>query len=105
MGAGVYDFYVKMIKTFSGEFPKMRQYRSKNDITKEERENLNFANLTQPLPPGWELAGPVVIDPDDVIHHEHPDLEKFIDEYIELNNQAIDEHNKEIQSQIDSLLI
>ena len=105
LGAGVYDFYVKMIKTFSGEFPKMRQYRSKNDITKEERENLNFANLTQPLPPGWELAGPVVIDPDDVIHHEHPDLEKFIDEYIELNNQAIDEHNKEIQSQIDSLLI
>ena len=105
LGPGVYDVYNKMIMTLSGELPKLRAYRNRSEITKEERSNLNFANLTRPLPPGWEQVDTVVIDPDDVIHYEHPDIEKFIDEYIELDNMAIDQHNKEIQSEIDSLLI
>lgn len=100
-----YDFYHNMIRTISGEFPKKREYKKKEDITKEERDNLNFANLTKPLPRGWVLEGPVVIDPQENIHYEHPYLEKFLDEYIKLQNNAINDYNKKIQNDINSLLI
>ena len=100
-----YDFYHNMIRTISGEFPKKREYKKKEDITKEERDNLNFANLTKPLPRGWVLEGPVVIDPQENIHYEHPYLEKFLDEYIKLQNNAINDYNKKIQNEINLLLI
>ena len=100
-----YEFYKNMLRTISGEFPQFKIYKKKEDITLEERKNLNFANLTRPLPKGWELAGPVVVDDKDVIHEEHPYLEKFIDEYISVNNAAIDEYNKNIQNEINKLLI
>jgi hypothetical protein len=94
-----------MLRTISGEFPQFKTYKKKEDISLEERKNLNFANLTRPLPKGWELAGPVVVDDKDVIHEEHPYLEQFIEEYINVNNAAIDEYNKNIQNEINKLLI
>ena len=100
-----YEFYKNMLRTISGEFPQFKTYKKKEDITLEERKNLNFANLTRPLPKGWELAGPVVVDDKDVIHEEHPYLERFIEEYINVNNAAIDEYNKNIQNEINKLLI
>ena len=100
-----YDFYKNMLRTLSGEFPQLKSYKKKEDITLEERKNLNFANLTRPLPKGWELAGPVVVDENDVIHEEHPYLDKFIEEYINVNNSAIDEYNEGIKNDINKLLI
>ena len=99
------DFYEKMLLTLSGDFPDLRPYKKKEEITEEERQNLNYINLTRPLPPGWTLEGPVVVDENDVIHHEHPYLEQFIDEFIELNNKAIDQYNNNIKKQIEELLI
>jgi hypothetical protein len=99
------DFYEKILLTLSGEFPDLRPYKKKEELTQEERQNLNFINLTRPLPPGWSLEGPVVVDENDEIHYEHPYLEQFIDEYIELNNKAIDQYNNNIQKQIEELLI
>ena len=100
-----YDFYEKMLFELCGKFPELRQYKKKEDITEKERENLNYINLTRPLPPGWSLEGPVVVDDKDEIHYEHPYLEQFIDEYIELNNQAIDQYNNNVKKQIEDLLI
>ena len=99
------DFYEKVLLTLSGEFPDLRPYKKKEDLTQEERQNLNYINLTRPLPPGWSLEGPVVVDENDNIHYEHPYLEQFIDEYIELNNKAIDQYNNNIKKQIEELLI
>ena len=99
------DFYEKMVLTLSGEFPDLRPYKKKEDLTEEERQNLNYINLTRPLPKGWSLEGPVVVDENDNIHYEHPYLEQFIDEYIELNNSAIDQYNNNVKKQIEELLI
>ena len=99
------DFYEKMLVTLSGKFPELRQYKKKEDLTQEERQNLNYINLTRPLPEGWTLEGPVVVDENDVIHYEHPYLEQFIDEYIEHNNKAIDQYNNNVKKQIEDLLI
>ena len=99
------DFYEKVLLTLSGKFPDLRPYKKKEDLTQEERQNLNYINLTRPLPPGWSLEGPVVVDDNDNIHYEHPYLEQFIDEYIELNNKAIDQYNNNIKKQIEELLI
>ena len=99
------DFYEKMIFELSGEFPELRPYKKKEDITEKERENLNYINLTRPLPEGWTLEGPVVVDDKDEIHYEHPYLEQFIDEYIDLNNKAIDQYNNNVKKQIEDLLI
>ena len=99
------DFYEKILLTLSGEFPDLRPYKKKEELTQEERQNLNYINLTRPLPPGWSLEGPVVVDENDEIHYEHPYLEKFKDEYTELNNKAIDKYNNNIQKQIEELLI
>ena len=99
------DFYEKVLLTLSGEFPDLRPYKKKEELTQEERQNLNYINLTRPLPPGWTLEGPVVVDENDNIHYEHPYLEQFIDEYIELNNKAIDQYNNNVKKQIEELLI
>ena len=99
------DFYEKMLLTLSGEFPQLRPYKKKEELTQEERQNLNYINLTRPLPKGWSLEGPVVVDENDEVHYEHPYLEQFIDEYIELNNNAIDQYNNNIKKQIEELLI
>ena len=99
------EFYEKMIFELCGEFPELRPYKKKEDITEKERENLNYINLTRPLPPGWSLEGPVVVDDKDEIHYEHPYLEQFIDEYIDLNNKAIDQYNNNVKKQIEDLLI
>ena len=99
------DFYEKMLLTLSGEFPDLRPYKKKEEITEEERQNLNYINLTRPLPPGWTLEGPVVVDENEEIHYEHPYLEQFIDEYIELNNKAIDQYNNKVKKDIEELLI
>ena len=99
------DFYEKMLLTLSGEFPELRPYKKKEDLTQEERQNLNYINLTRPLPPGWSLEGPVVVDENEEIHYEHPYLEQFIDEFIDLNNKAVDQYNNEIKKQIEELLI
>ena len=99
------DFYEKILLTLSGEFPELRPYKKKEDLTQEERQNLNYINLTRPLPPGWSLEGPVVVDENEEIHYEHPYLEQFIDEFIDLNNKAVDQYNNEIKKQIEELLI
>ena len=99
------DFYEKMLLILSGEFPQLRPYKKKEELTQEERQNLNYINLTRPLPKGWSLEGPVVVDENDEVHYEHPYLEQFIDEYIELNNNAIDQYNNNIKKQIEELLI
>ena len=99
------DFYGKMTLTLSGEFPELRPYKKKEDLTQEERKNLNYINLTRPLPEGWSLEGPVVVDDKDEIHYEHPYLDKFIDEYIDLNNKAIDQYNNNIKKQIEDLQV
>ena len=99
------DFYNKVLLTLAGELTPLRPYQKKEDITEEERANLNFVNLTRPLPEGWSLAGPVVVDEKDEIHYEHPYLEKFIDEYIEMNNKAIDEYNNNVKKEIEKLLV
>ena len=87
------EFYSKILFELSGKFPEFRPYKKKEDITEKERENLNYINLTRTLPEGWSLEGPVVVDDKDEVHYEHPYLEQFIDEYIELNNKAIDQYN------------
>ena len=99
------EFYSKILFELSGKFPEFRPYKKKEDITEKERENLNYINLTRPLPEGWSLEGPVVVDDKDEVHYEHPYLEKFIDEYIELNNKAIDQYNNNVKKQIEDLLI
>ena len=99
------DFYEKMLFELCGKFPDYRPYKKKEDITEKERANLNYINLTRPLPPGWSLEGPVVVDEKDEIHYEHPYLEQFIDEYIDLNNKAIDQYNNNVKKQIEDLLI
>ena len=99
------DFYEKMLLTLSGEFPDLRPYKKKEDLTQEERQNLNYINLTRPLPPGWSLEGPVVVDENEEIHYEHPYLEQFIDEYIDINNKAIDQYNNKVKKDIEELLI
>ena len=99
------DFYEKMVLTLSGKFPDLRPYKKKEELTQEERQNLNYINLTRPLPQGWSLEGPVVVDENDNIHYEHPYLEQFIDEYIDLNNKAIDQYNNNVKKQINELLI
>lgn len=99
------EFYSKMLFELSGKFPEFRPYKKKEDITEKERENLNYINLTRPLPEGWSLEGPVVVDDKDEVHYEHPYLEQFIDEYIELNNKAIDQYNNNVKKQIEDLLI
>ena len=99
------EFYGKMMFELCGEFPELRPYKKRGDITQKERENLNYINLTRPLPPGWSLEGPVVVDDKDEIHYEHPYLEQFIDEYIDLNNKAIDQYNNNVKKQIEDLLI
>ena len=99
------EFYGKMMFELCGEFPELRPYKKREDITQKERENLNYINLTRPLPPGWSLEGPVVVDDKDEIHYEHPYLEQFIDEYIDLNNKAIDQYNNNVKKQIEDLLI
>ena len=100
-----YDFYEKMLFELCGKFPDYRPYKKKEDITEKERANLNYINLTRPLPQGWSLEGPVVVDDKDEIHYEHPYLEQFIDEYIDLNNKAIDQYNNNVKKQIEDLLI
>ncbi len=99
------EFYEKMLLTLAGEFPEFRPYQKKEDITEEEKSNINFVNMLRPLPPGWVLDGPCILDPQEEIHYEHPDLEKFIQEYIDINNKAIDEFNDKVQKEIDNLLI
>ena len=99
------EFYSKMLFELSGKFPEFRPYKKKEDITEKERENLNYINLTRPLPEGWSLEGPVVVDDKDEVHYEHPYIEQFIDEYIELNNKAIDQYNNNVKKQIEDLLI
>ena len=99
------EFYSKILFELSGKFPEFRPYKKKEDITEKERENLNYINLTRPLPEGWSLEGPVVVDDKDEVHYEHPYLEQFIDEYIELNNKAIDQYNNNVKKQIEDLLI
>ena len=94
-----------MLLTLSGEFPDLRPYKKKEDLTQEERQNLNYINLTRPLPPGWSLEGPVVVDENEEIHYEHPYLEQFIDEYIDINNKAIDQYNNKVKKDIEELLI
>ena len=98
-------FYEKMLFELCGKFPDFRPYKKKEDITEKERANLNYINLTRPLPPGWSLEGPVVVDEKDEIHYEHPYLEQFIDEYIDLNNKAIDQYNNNVKKQIEDLLV
>ena len=100
-----FDFYEKMFFELCGKFPELRPYKKKEEITEKERENLNYINLTRPLPEGWSLEGPVVVDDKDQVHYEHPYLEQFIDEYIDLNNKAIDQYNNNVKKQIDDLLI
>ena len=100
-----YDFYEKILFELCGKFPDFRPYKKKEEITEKERENLNYINLTRPLPEGWTLEGPVVVDDKDEIHYEHPYLEQFIDEFIELNNKAVDQYNNGIKKQIEDLLI
>jgi hypothetical protein len=99
------EFYSKILFELSGKFPEFRPYKKKEDITEKERENLNYINLTRPLPEGWSLEGPVVVDDKDEVHYEHPYLEQFIDEYIDLNNKAIDQYNNNVKKQIEDLLI
>ena len=100
-----YDFYEKILFELCGKFPDLRPYKKKEEITEKERENLNYINLTRPLPEGWTLEGPVVVDDKDEIHYEHPYLEQFIDEFIELNNKAVDQYNNNVKKQIEDLLI
>ena len=100
-----YDFYSKILFELCGKFPELRPYKKREDITEKERANLNYINLTRPLPEGWSLEGPVVVDDKDEIHYEHPYLEQFIDEYIDLNNKAIDQYNNNVKKQIEDLLI
>jgi len=99
------EFYSKILFELSGKFPEFRPYKKKEDITEKERENLNYINLTRTLPEGWSLEGPVVVDDKDEVHYEHPYLEQFIDEYIDLNNKAIDQYNNNVKKQIEDLLI
>ena len=94
-----------MTLTLSEEFPELRPYKKKEDLTQAERQNLNYINLTRPLPEGWSLEGPVIVDEKDEIHYEHPYLVQFIDEYIDLNNKAIDQYNNNVKKQIEELLV
>ena len=95
-----YDFYEKILFELCGKFPDLRPYKKKEEITEKERENLNYINLTRPLPEGWTLEGPVVVDDKDQIHYEHPYLEQFIDEFIELNNKAVDQYNNNVKKKL-----
>lgn len=96
------DKISRLMEFFVGKLPFKKSRKTKDCITKEELDNLNLYNFNQPVPDGWYCDGPIFIDNNGKRHTYHPDINKFIDEYLNMSNLLIDEHNKEIEEYLKS---
>ena len=102
---GDLNVYREIFNNLHPSFPELKRHLTTKDITEELRSEINYNNLLRPLPSGWELEGPVVVDEKGEIHHEHPNLEQFINEYLEEKNREIDVENKGIEEEINKLRV
>ena len=93
----------KILDFFVGNFPSKKPYLKEENLTEEEKNNLNFVNFNKPIPANWYVDGPIFVDPLEKRHTFHPDFNKFLKEYLDITNLMIDEHNKEIDDLIKSM--
>ncbi len=101
----VNDCITPLILLFSGEFPKVKQYKTFNDISQEEKNNLTLINFDKPIPEGWYTEGPYFIDSKGNRYPDHPSINEFIFQYLNLTNLSIEEHNQKIEKLIKSMEI
>lgn len=91
------------IRFFSGKFPEKKRFISINDVTQEEKDNLNIANFSSDIPDDWYTDGPIFVDNNDGRHKYHPFIDKFMKEYVEFTNEMISEHNKKVEEEIKTM--
>ena len=93
----------QMLLKFTGEFPKKQKYKTEDDISQEERNNLNLINFEKPIPEGWFTDGPYFVDPSGKRFSDHPSIKSIIADYLKITNDSIQEYNISVEKEIKNL--
>ncbi|XP_050396085.2 dynein axonemal assembly factor 9 [Patella vulgata] len=78
---------------------KKKDLLTRQDLTKDEINEIHKNNHLRQLPSGWFYNGSQFISLTGEKTYQHPNLEDFIEEYVKMKNQEILEHNQKIESE------
>lgn len=79
--------------------PVKKELRTKAMLTKQEVQKLKTKHHLEPLPQGWFYNGHQYVSLGGDRTDQHPDMDKFIGEYLQSANDAATEYNDKIESE------
>lgn len=88
----------ELLKTCRTQFKVERPTRELDELKAEELESITEAGLAKECPEGWYFDGRMYMTFEGDRKYEHPDNQKFINEYLEDANNKIKASNQQIRS-------
>ena len=91
-----------ILKSCRTQLPEKLPLRTEDDVTADEKRDLQDRFLTDYLPYGWRHDGRVYFTNDDRYSGKHPGMAKLVELFVEEENARIGEHNRELQKRIEA---
>uniref|UniRef100_A0A2C9LZB7 Uncharacterized protein n=1 Tax=Biomphalaria glabrata TaxID=6526 RepID=A0A2C9LZB7_BIOGL len=77
--------------------PEKKKLLMKEDLTKQEIDKIHASHHLEDLPEGWYYNGSQFVSMDGERSHTHPNLDKFLSDYLAKKNADIAQFNKRIE--------
>ncbi|XP_077992587.1 dynein axonemal assembly factor 9-like [Glandiceps talaboti] len=99
-GVGLEESQLKdWLKACAKQKPQRKEHRTKETLTKQEMKNIHTKHHLDPLPEGWFYNGLQFVSMGGDKSSSHPDMDKFIGDYLNSVNQQVDSYNQRIDQQ------
>jgi hypothetical protein len=97
----VAEFLQDWLRTALGGEHTIQPIRTRDSLSQEELMTIRSSRLSEALPAGYVFDGKHFIDFYGDSSLMHPEMDRFIEEYLEDQNSAIQDHNVIAQTAID----
>eukprot|EP01028_Stygiella_incarcerata_P006245 TRINITY_DN255_c0_g1_i1.p1 TRINITY_DN255_c0_g1~~TRINITY_DN255_c0_g1_i1.p1 ORF type:complete len:1131 (+),score=309.94 TRINITY_DN255_c0_g1_i1:74-3466(+) len=98
---GVEGFLQDWLRSALGGDHTIQPIRTRKSLSEQELMTIRSSRLSEPLPAGYVFDGKHFIDFYGDSSLMHPEMDRFIEEYLKEQNAAIQEHNVIAQAAID----
>ncbi|XP_069140768.1 dynein axonemal assembly factor 9-like [Argopecten irradians] len=76
--------------------PEKKKLITRKNVTKEDEKKIHTQHHLEALPEGWFYNGTQFVSFDGQKQNTHPDLDKFIQQYVDQTNQEVEIYNKKV---------
>ncbi|CAG5116552.1 unnamed protein product [Candidula unifasciata] len=99
-GIGLQELELKqLLSSCIKQRPNKKSFLTKQDLTNEEVDQIHKLHHLDELPEGWYYSGSRFVSMDGQRSQKHPNLEKFIQDYLSEKNAEIERYNAKLESE------